>query len=272
MRLNKLFFVFTLVFFMLVSFSFANTVKYKYDPLNRLIRAEYPDGIVEYEYDAAGNRSSRQIRPMDADGDGFYDDWEVKQFGDLNQGPGDDHDGDSLSNLDEYERGTDPSNPDTDSDQIPDGWEITHGLNPLADDASLDPDGDKYSNLQEYLSGTTPYDSNSQPRPPLANAGPDQAVEEGSTVTLDGSKSTDGDGDIASYLWEQTDGTPVMLSNATAIHPTFTNPDVGQEGASLVFQLTVADKGGLKSTDTCVVEVTWVNVPPTAVTGPDQSP
>ena len=34
------------------------------------------------------------------------------------------------------------TNPDTDNDGMPDGWEIQNGLNPLVNDASDDPDGD----------------------------------------------------------------------------------------------------------------------------------
>jgi hypothetical protein len=46
---------------------------------------------------------------------------------------------------------------------MPDGWEVQYGLNPLANDASLDKDSDGYSNLQEYLAGSDPNDPNSHP-------------------------------------------------------------------------------------------------------------
>ncbi|MGD9106436.1 MAG: hypothetical protein PVJ87_06355, partial [Desulfobacterales bacterium] len=52
---------------------------------------------------------------------------------------------------------------DTDDDKMPDGWEVQYGLNPLANDASLDKDSDGYSNLQEYLAGSDPNDPNSHP-------------------------------------------------------------------------------------------------------------
>ena len=107
--------------------------------------------------------------------------------------------------------------------------------------------------------------------PPTADVGHDQTVDEGVIVTLDGSNSSDPDDSIASYLWEQTGGTSVALSDTTAVQPTFTAPDVGPDGESLTFQLTVTDSGGLQSTDTCIVNVTWQNIPPTANADPDQT-
>jgi len=107
--------------------------------------------------------------------------------------------------------------------------------------------------------------------PPTADAGPDQTVNEGDTVILDGSNSSDPDDGIASYQWTQTKGASVNLSSATAVQPTFRAPNVGAGGASLTFQLTVTDNAGLKSTDTCIVNVSWVNLPPTADAGPDQT-
>jgi NAD-dependent SIR2 family protein deacetylase len=106
---------------------------------------------------------------------------------------------------------------------------------------------------------------------PIADAGPDQTVKEGVLVTLDGSNSSDPDGTIVSYLWEQTAGPSVTLSSTTVLKPTFTSPNVGVAGAALTFQLTVTDNQGLKSQDTCIINVTWVNVPPVADAGPDQT-
>nr|NIQ38343.1 hypothetical protein [Pseudomonadota bacterium] len=107
--------------------------------------------------------------------------------------------------------------------------------------------------------------------PPTADAGPDQEVEEGVVVTLDGSNSSDPDNWVASYLWEQTSGPQVTLSDPNSAQPTFTAPDVGPDGISLTFKLTVTDMGGLQATDTCIVNVSWVNIPPTADAGPDQT-
>ena len=43
--------------------------------------------------------------------------------------------------------------------------------------------------------------------PPVASAGPNQAVNSGTVVTLNGSGSNDPDGTVASYAWTQTAGT-----------------------------------------------------------------
>ncbi|UCD89381.1 MAG: hypothetical protein JSW04_13315 [Desulfobacterales bacterium] len=104
-----------------------------------------------------------------------------------------------------------------------------------------------------------------QNEPPMAEAGVDQTVNEGVVVTLNGSASLDVDNGIISYLWTQTDGLPIVLSDPSSSQPTFLAPDVGPEGMSLIFNLTVTDNGGLKDTDTCVVNISWQNTPPTAV-------
>ncbi len=108
-------------------------------------------------------------------------------------------------------------------------------------------------------------------QPPVANAGPDQTVSEGGTITLSGAASMDPDDGIASYRWVQLEGPQVVLSDATASSPTFQSPNVGPEGASLKFQLTVTDRAGLSSVDTCLVRVTWINQPPVANAGPSQT-
>ena len=47
---------------------------------------------------------------------------------------------------------------DSDSDGIPDSWEITYGLDETTSSADLDSDGDGFSDFAEYVSGTSPID------------------------------------------------------------------------------------------------------------------
>ncbi len=106
---------------------------------------------------------------------------------------------------------------------------------------------------------------------PIADAGSDQTVNEGNTVTLNGSNSSDPDGAIAAYSWIQTAGTSVTLSGPASTTPTFTAPSVGVTAEALAFQLTVTDNGGLTNIDTVIINVSNVNQAPIADAGSDQT-
>ena len=108
-------------------------------------------------------------------------------------------------------------------------------------------------------------------KPPTADAGVDQTVNEGSQVVLDASKSTDSDDGIATYMWKQVSGPIAILSGSNLATPSFIAPDVESAGESLAFELTVTDTGGLQDTASCLINVTWVNTPPVADAGPDQN-
>jgi large repetitive protein len=87
-------------------------------------------------------------------------------------------------------------------------------------------------------------------QPPVANAGPNQAVSQGSLVTLVGTGSTASSGAmIVSYQWVQTSGTPVSLNGANTATRTFTAPTVA---TSLTFSLTVTDSNGAVSSPATV--------------------
>jgi hypothetical protein len=100
---------------------------------------------------------------------------------------------------------------------------------------------------------------------PVANAGPDQSAKLGDAITLDGSNSSDPDGDVITYVWQvekMPEGTAVTLNNPTDARPDFTLMASG----SYEFSLTVSD-GELASTDTVVISTE--NLPPVANAGND---
>jgi len=97
---------------------------------------------------------------------------------------------------------------------------------------------------------------------PVANAGPDQTVDENTTITLDGSGSTDADpDDTLTYAWSQTSGPSVTLSSNIAQKPTFAAPTVTTD-TNLTFSLVVTDnKGASSANDTVNILVEDVPIP-----------
>jgi hypothetical protein len=87
----------------------------------------------------------------DTDADSLPDEWERTNFGDLSQKSGGDYDRDGLTNIEEYNLDTDPTNSDTDSDGILDGrdafpndpneWNDADG-DGIGDNADPDADND----------------------------------------------------------------------------------------------------------------------------------
>ncbi len=88
---------------------------------------------------------------------------------------------------------------------------------------------------------------------PVVEAGIDQTVSENQQVTLSGS-ANDADGNIVSYLWQQTLGTSVSLSNLDSASTSFIAPQVTQS-STLMFSLTVTDNGGKSAQDTITITV-----------------
>ncbi len=101
---------------------------------------------------------------------------------------------------------------------------------------------------------------------PVANAGSGKTITlPVNSVNLDGSKSSDADGTIASYAWTQVSGpSAATLANANTVAPVASNLKSGQ----YVFQLVVTDNDG--ATDNAQVKITVVaaaNQPPSASAG-----
>lgn len=90
---------------------------------------------------------------------------------------------------------------------------------------------------------------------PVANAGPDQIGVLAGTISLDGSGSSDPDGDTITYQWTQVSGPAVSISGMNMATASFT----AAEGQSYGFRLVVKDPAGQQGVDT--VTVTTGNTP-----------
>ena len=96
--------------------------------------------------------------------------------------------------------------------------------------------------------------------PPVANAGPDRTVDEGSQVTFDASASSDAEAALFAYLWTFPDGSTSAGPSASRPYP--------QDG-TFAATLSVTDTAGSIVTDT--VQVVVINLPPTVLTAWDLS-
>ena len=137
---------------------------------------------------------------------------------------------------------------------------------------NLDSDNDGFINIDEIVAGTYPGDPFSMPAAtnpaPIANAGPAQTVSVNSTVLLDGSGSTDSDGDTLTYNWSLTaipTGSNATLSDATAVSPTF------YVDLSGTYEVELIVNDGTVDSIPDIVTFTAQNSPPSANAGDDQN-
>ncbi len=136
------------------------------------------------------------------------------------------------------------------------------------------PDDDVIGDDDDDDTGTTDDDdddTSSDNSAPTAEAGDPQTISIGDTAFLNGSDSTDPDGDALDFLWEVISapaGAQSGLAGETTITPTL-SPDT--EGNYTV-ELTVTDPGGLSGSDEVVIGVTEeLNEAPVADAGTDQT-
>ena len=124
----------------------------------------------------------------DSDNDGLPDAWEEQFFDNLEQGPEDDPDNDGSTNMDEFELGTIPNDPDTDDDGLNDGVEdgsgtfvnsMMTGTNPKVADS----DGDGLLDGVETNTGNFVSANNTGTNPHMADTDEDM-VSDGREIAL----------------------------------------------------------------------------------------
>ena len=193
-----------------------------------------PDGDAEqqlgfdsdsFEPDSPGNRQDRFFNAFDD---------ETTEIDDIEPGDyGDDFDADSDLAADDARDDTiDLWGEDADEG---DG-ESTSGLNAAEELKAMWDDDPEPEPAIEAASVSQPIETTE----PEADAGPHQSAETGVLVTLDGRGSSDPDGDALTYAWTEDAGNPEtgLLSDNTAVMPTFTPTAVG----TYSFVLVVNDK------------------------------
>lgn len=137
-----------------------------------------------------------------------------------------------------------PSAEDSDSN-----WSTNDGITRNGKDAADNP-----------INGTPKARNSATNSQPTANAGSDQTVQTGDTVQLDGSGSSDPDGDPLNYSWtfaSKPTGSTAALSNQTIANPTF----VADTAGDYVLELVVEDGYGGRDTDQVTMTA---HAPPTA--------
>ena len=121
---------------------------------------------------------------------------------------------------------------------------------------------------QPYTVRTSAIQNATTNTPPSINAGPDQTVQEGSTVTLSGTASGQ-DGGQLTYSWSHDSALDISLANADSLSPAFTAPQVSAN-TTVTFTLT-ADDGTDTHSDTVTVTILDVPVVGTPNRGSDQN-
>lgn len=203
---------------------------------------QIPDSDADFVYDGADPWPTDPRYAQDSDGDGLPDSWELSQ----NLNPTDpsdafyNQDGDGLTALEEFTRGTFVSEDDSDGDFVPDDldpWPLNPFYKEDADrdglpdsfelrytflheyderDAQQDFDGDGLSALAEFLAGT---------RPDEPDTDGDGLVDGEDVVPSDARYQLDSDGDGLPDRWEELYGL-VPIDPLDALDPFNPDPDL----------------------------------------------
>jgi len=150
---------------------------------------------------------------------------------------GDDLEPDGLTNLQEYQTGTDPTNPDTDGDTLQDGAELAGaGSRPATDPLDADTDGDGLDDGTETNTGTYLSTTDTGTDPTAADSDGDgltDGVETNTGVFVDATDTgtdptnADSDGDNAGDWYE--------------VAATFTDPTSPGDGPVVPYPLPDPD-------------------------------
>ncbi len=129
---------------------------------------------------------------------------------------------------------------------------------------------DFYHNAATNDAGAIAYGKAPANQPPVANAGSTQTITlPTTTISLDGSASSDPDGTISAYSWVKTSGPAGgTITSAGSAKTTVT----GLTQGTYVFTLTVTDNSGATATATVTIVVNaGANIPPVADAGNPQT-
>ena len=183
----------------------------------------YPN---EAEETAGSDPNLAASTPLDIDGDGLADAWEVAYFGSTSTHNGeDDPDGDGTSNETEETAGSAPNNAlsvpsDLDADGLQDVWEVSYFGDITTQTATGDPDADNLSNLQEQSQGTNPANKDTD------GDGLSDSQEISLTQTNPALIDTDGDGISDANEDSDADGLGNLAEVAThGTNPSLTDSD-----------------------------------------------
>ena len=178
---------------------------------------------------------------VDSNNDGIPDAWAIANGFDPydNSLAGQDPDGDGLTNLQEYQRGTNPRVADTDGDGVNDGTEIAIGTDPL----NPDTDSDGLSDGDEVRLGTSPTNPDTD----------GDGIPDGIEVKLGLNPLVADPTTIVTGHVTQANGQPFKAASVVLF--SFFNATTDSTGAFTIFSVP-ADLGGLITSARGVVGAT----------------